>query len=1186
MSKFTKKAASIGLSLTTAVWLSGAVAMVPTVYADAATDKLIADMTKQIQDLQNQLLALQSGTDVVTTGAVSCAFTRSLTMGVKGDDVMCLQKYLNAAGFPVAATGVGSAGSETTYFGTLTKNAVAKWQAANSVSPAVGYFGTLSQAKYKTVAAVTPPGSATPTLPDGCTSTSGFSPTTGASCSGTTTPSAPGVVIPAEGIVLTLASDNPKGGALPKGVSGAALLKFVVAGTGTVDSLEFMREGIGATADFQSSGFYIYEDTTRLTTGKSLNSTTHRAQFVNLGLKVAGSARTLTLVGDIASGATSNNRNSFKLVSVTGTPTPTGDLIGNEFSIGGQAVGGLDPTSGAAPSNPNIGQKEASLQEFKLTASSTEDVELMRIALIQTGSISRSNLTNFVLKQAGTELAKASAISDKDLVNFVLDKPFLIEKGQVKTFTIYGDIAGTAKKNDTVIFRFDAASDIYAIGKTYKYPVLPGITGLDADSEADTLTVQGGKVTMTFNGPVAGDIALRAQDVTLYDFTIASVNNIDIKNLRFHATSTGMIAGEGFNDFKVWDVEKGTIVTNTVDHTTSSDHTFTDGININSGESRRFKVTADIDADNDDGDSIQVSLLAFQASDIKNLDNNTFVAAADTVPNATLGGNTLTTRTPSLDVQLGGFTSQTYVQGSQNKTFLSVNLKAVADKIKVRTLIFGASSTAASASLLGSGDTLTFKICEAGKSCADSSNGLISSSYTFSGTSEPYTITFNNLDIMIDNGVTKELILKGSIDSSATNSDDYYFYLTGDDSNVVAVDSDGNSLATAAITGVDPNSGAGVVVTVANVGDATVVGATIDSENEAGIILTGTTPVLSKFKFLTTNEDMTVNKMEILVVSSSSATATSTGASISVPRVYLYDGTIQIGDVNGYPVNQSGASSGVAIVSNLGLTLIKDTPKIITVKGQVKTIADGAVSSRSVYTSIAASGFEAQGATTQDKTITAALGQEKIIYKTKPTISVLPLPTGTKLSTEGPVFRFKVAADANEDVSWKKVQLYVAMTGATMTAVDSNPGTTGTVKIKDLTGTNANLNIVTAFSGNAVASSGQAVIAGGGTGYVTLILNTAQTVSKGSSKDYEISLTFSSISGTVGASYGRFYLNLQETDKVTASGWSGVETGTYDGIPSFIWSDNAVTSHTEDTLDWLNGRYVKVLPSDSVTVTN
>ena len=72
-------------------------------------------------------------------------FTRDLHEGVSGLDVKMLQKYLNAHGSPVATSGPGSTGNETTYFGKLTKDALAKFQASNGIKPAAGYFGPITR---------------------------------------------------------------------------------------------------------------------------------------------------------------------------------------------------------------------------------------------------------------------------------------------------------------------------------------------------------------------------------------------------------------------------------------------------------------------------------------------------------------------------------------------------------------------------------------------------------------------------------------------------------------------------------------------------------------------------------------------------------------------------------------------------------------------------------------------------------------------------------------------------------------------------------------------------------------------------------------------------------------------------------------------------------------------------------
>lgn len=87
---------------------------------------------------------------------VLCEITRNLSVGMSGEDVKCLQKYLNQAGFQIAASGPGSPGNETRYFGSLTKGAVAKWQeyyAADVLVPlglssGTGLWGSSSFRKY------------------------------------------------------------------------------------------------------------------------------------------------------------------------------------------------------------------------------------------------------------------------------------------------------------------------------------------------------------------------------------------------------------------------------------------------------------------------------------------------------------------------------------------------------------------------------------------------------------------------------------------------------------------------------------------------------------------------------------------------------------------------------------------------------------------------------------------------------------------------------------------------------------------------------------------------------------------------------------------------------------------------------------------------------------------------------
>lgn len=1138
MSKFSRKLISGALAVTTSAWMSGAVLFVPVVHAQSVAElqAQIAALLAQIQALQAQLNAAQGG------GAASFNFTRDLTVGSTGDDVKALQQFLNSRGFQVAASGPGSPGNETTYFGSLTKAALAKYQASVGIMPSAGYFGPKTRAYINSLAVGGGSG--------------------GGSGQGGGNPPPP-----AEGLAISLASDNPAGGTLPKGATGVVFLKFNVSGSGTLSSLTFKREGIGTTGDFAASGVYLYEGNNRLTSGKTLNSTTHEVSFASLNLSVSGT-RTLSLVADVDQNATAGNSNKFSLVSAAGTPTPSGTVSGNEFRIAGQSVGTITADDQTAPANPKIGQKKAPLLEFQLSAGSTEDVLIHRLSLTEGGTISNSALSNFVLEQAGNVVATANAIGEKDLVVLNFTSPFKLEKGQNRNFILYADIAGNARQDDTIVFYFDSKSDIYAVGATYGYPVMPTISNIDTASESDTLTVAGGDITITFNGPIAGNIALRGNDVTVFDFTIASANNVEIRNLRLHASTTGLASGEGFNDFKLWDVDANAVISSATDITTSTSVTVTDVINISAGVAKRMKVTVDVDADNDDGDDIQVQLLPFQANDIRNLDNNTYVSVSTIVPSSALVGNVQDTSSPALNVQLAGMpTSQSVVRGSQNVSLVGFSLRATSDDIKITSIKISASLNTAT----GSVSTINSDLVNV--ALYDGST-RVSDIKSFSGSALPSTITFSNMNYIVPKGTTKVLTVKANISTAAQVDAGYFVYLAAT-TDVSAVDSQSNTVTP---TGTTANSGATVVATVLNVGDVTVAKATDDSESKSRIVLATGEEVLGKFKFTATNEAMIINKLRISVIDSASVTATSTAAVDEVSVIKLYDGTTQIGAAGGYSLDASGNSAGVATIEGLNWSIGKNEERTLVVKGVMNPIdlnsSNGADAGASLYVNIQSSGFEAAGSSALDTSIAGASGNRMLLYRGKPTVTVQTLPSSS-LTTNPVVARVRVAAGATP-ISFKTLQFKLEPINATVVA-----GTTSNVSVFDITeAPSTALTLATVVMGASPTSTGSAAITGGSTGYLTIYFSTAEEIAANSYSDYDVKVTLTNISGTVGAAKLTTSLNLYESSPATVGTFSSISGAGDDGNPSFIWSDNSKISHSETTADWTNG-YLTELPVSS-----
>lgn len=134
---FSKVAGSVAVVALAAVVAPSASALT------AADIQLLVSMGVIPADKAAAAMAAVGGSSSSSSSTTSCgSYTRDLTLGSTGADVVALQSFLESKGHLVIPTGVSKG-----YFGALTQSALAKYQAAVGISPAAGYFGPMTRAK-------------------------------------------------------------------------------------------------------------------------------------------------------------------------------------------------------------------------------------------------------------------------------------------------------------------------------------------------------------------------------------------------------------------------------------------------------------------------------------------------------------------------------------------------------------------------------------------------------------------------------------------------------------------------------------------------------------------------------------------------------------------------------------------------------------------------------------------------------------------------------------------------------------------------------------------------------------------------------------------------------------------------------------------------------------------------------
>lgn len=1154
MNKITKKWLILAIFLLLIV--TGVFNMPNLAYANHTPIHTISELQAQIAVLQaklNVLTAIQKG---ATPALADCGFTRSLFLGISGNDVKCLQKYLNSAGFLIASSGLGSPGNETGFFGNLTKNALVRWQNANSVVPASGFFGSISRVKYNNVFAVTPPSSHFNEV--------------GGTLEGTELP-----VI--SEFTVAASSNQPRSGLAPQGAARVPFTRIEFSAPSTKDvtvqSLTVELRGFIDSAAFD--GIILIDDQNGIQIGLAKTLNANKQVVLNEPFTIkAGTTRTFTIAANMGLSLASYQGQLAQLALVAvnaGTTSVKGvmPIIGNEMTVNSTLVigtasmsrGSLDPGSSQTK---DVDTKGLTFAAVRLTTGSQEDITLESVRWNQTGSITSSDLANVVIVAGETEFP-ASVSSDGRYYYAKFGSGINISKGSSKEIAIKSDIISGS--NRTVNFDLLRKTDLVLRGNTFNYYLTPsgGSSGAAAEGSFSsdqepfyngyTVTISRGSLRVEKSNAVASaSVAKGVSNTPLGAFLFeAKGEGAQISKLIINIATTGTGSASDISNVSIFD-EKDAIVAGPKD-TSSGSVTFTDAWTIPLN-AHVYTVKAKLSNNFATNDTITLSITPSAITAKGELTGLTLTPT----PSTSVSSNTQTVKSASLSISVSPIPSQqTVVSGVSGFNIAKYQLDASASGEDIRITSFKLRDTYA-----GSPGTTDLFGCQLFDGAIALQTGSNVVNPVLDGTS-PDDITFTlDSGLVVPSGTVKNADLKCTVSASAVSGSSHSWGInSGVSGNATAVGKNTGVTVTPSVT-----TAIGQTMTVATQGTITV---SLDSSSPAERfgLATATDVLITNLKIEAGSEAIKLEKIG-LVLSASTAT------SADIPRVTLWDGAIKVGEA-------VFTGSNTTVTANLTGEFIipKDSSKILIVKAdlaQVGTNQPGttghliAVNYDGASTTATQAIGQSSGKTLNPTSGANTAGKGVRLVKSMPVLERLSVPSNTLANGDQILFRFKVTADPKGDVGLYKFTFKTATSGGVSLANFSAYG----------------------YSDDSLSSQAYAknplnttpIASADGSGFVEIYFNPvsggsneAVSIPLGSTRYYELRGTVSGATSGATAS-----VSLEGDASYLASGYTNTATNVdSDTNNDFIWSPNTTTTATPATSDWINGYLAQGLPSTGLT---
>lgn len=645
-------------------------------------------------------------------------------------------------------------------------------------------------------------------------------------------------------LTVSLSTTTPVAGSVPANATGVVFTCWdfkAGADAVTLKSLNVHRVGPGSETAF--ANVYLYRGDSRITTGRSVNSSTQLVQFSNINQKIAaGENAKICAVADL-SGASAGGVHALELATA-------GDVLSNSSSMTGSfplrgadqllsnaSVGKTTVSVNGVLDEVTLGSKDARVAQFQMAADSTENQQLRRIALYVRGSAPASALSNLKLYTLNntSPLATASSVGAGDLVTFTLATPYTIGKGETKVFYVTADVNGGRTGENFKVY-LDETTDVFVTGVTYGYGTNVNIDAYDGDAnEFSFVNLKGSKFTIGFDGPEAGQISVNQQKAVCMDMTITNSAGLDVEIkdwvVTFASTgSTNLVTvanGKEFTSLELVKLnEDGSVAGNMLG---TSEFSLVDALNnplslpintqdvtlkgtysIASGESVRAAVVFNVSSTAAVG-NIQCTLKAPLGNDQVKDSNNDPLGAANITPSSNIAGNIMqivpSAITFTRNASLANNTA--YAAGTNNAILLAVQAKAgSAMDTTIKSLtVFGNNQTT-----IGPAANYDVKDLVDSIGIYNQSGTLISDLRSFSagdgngGANNAGTITFNNLNVAVAKNATVNLYVKGKVNNSIANAADDVRVIVGNNAGgafPLVIDNNGLTVTGVDVTNID-----------------------------------------------------------------------------------------------------------------------------------------------------------------------------------------------------------------------------------------------------------------------------------------------------------------------------------------------------------------------------------------------